>query len=64
VTTSIICVGSKTTVLPDGCHLNLLTHVAKKLLDPAKKHVTNLQLKSALNGEILLEKLVFLRCLK
>ena len=36
----------------------------EKLLDPAKNHVTNFQLKSAKNSEILLKKLLFLRCLK
>jgi len=32
----------------------------EKLLDPAKNHVTNFQLKPAKNSEILLEKLLFL----
>jgi len=32
-------------VLPDGCHLNLLNRVTKKLLDRAKHHVTNFLLK-------------------
>jgi len=36
----------------------------EKLLDSAKSHVTNFQLKSAKNSEILLEKLLFLRFLK
>jgi len=31
----------------------------EKLLDPAKKHVTNFQLKSAKNNEILLKKLLY-----
>jgi len=30
----------------------------EKLLDPAKNHVTNFQLKSASNGEILLKTLL------
>jgi len=36
----------------------------EKLLDPAKNLFTNFQLKSAKNSEILLKKLLFLRCLK
>jgi len=34
----------------------------EKLLDPAKNYVTNFQLKSAKNSELLLKKLLFLRC--
>jgi len=36
----------------------------EKLLDPSKNHVTNFQLKPVKNSEILLKKLLFLRCLK
>ena len=36
----------------------------EKLVDPAKNHVTNFQLKPAKKSEILLKKLLFLRCLK
>ena len=42
--------------LANSCHA--------KLLDPAKKHATNFQLKLAKNSEIQLKKLLFLRCLK
>jgi len=36
----LVCGASKLqSVLPDGCHLNLLNRVTKKLLEPAKNHV-------------------------
>ena len=46
-------------VLPDGCDLNLLRGVTKKLLDSAKRLVTNFQLKSSESNAILLKNVIF-----
>jgi len=46
-------------VLPDGCDLNLLNGVTKKLLESVKVLVTKFQLKSAKSSEILLKNCHF-----
>jgi len=51
-------------VLPDGCDLNLLNGVTKKLLDSAENLVINFQLKSAKRSEILFKNTLLLRLLK
>jgi len=47
-------------VLSDGCHINLLNGVTKKLLDSAKNLVTSFQLKSAKSSETLPKNLPIL----
>jgi len=48
-----------TASVADGCALNLLNGVTKKLLDSTKSLVTNFQLKSAENSEIMLKTCYF-----
>ena len=45
-------------MLPDGCDLNLLNGVTKKLLEFAKNLVTDFQINSAKSSEILLKSVI------